>query len=59
MFLDYFALGLLLVGLTLVFYTFIYIHENGRLRWRDLHVHERIPYGQAAEDHVEFSFPMR
>jgi Protein of unknown function (DUF3302) len=27
MFLDYFALVILLIGLTLVFYTFIYIHD--------------------------------
>lgn len=27
MFLDYLSLGILLVGLTLVFYTFIYIHD--------------------------------
>ncbi|HET6159383.1 MAG TPA: DUF3302 domain-containing protein [Dongiaceae bacterium] len=27
MFLDYFALGATLMGLTLVFYTFIYIHD--------------------------------
>ena len=27
MFLDYFALLILLIGLTLVFYTFIYIHD--------------------------------
>jgi len=34
--------------------------SNGRLRWRDLHVHEdRIPNGQSANDPVEFSFPLR
>ena len=27
MFLDYLALGITLMGLTLVFYTFIYIHD--------------------------------
>jgi hypothetical protein len=32
---------------------------NGRLRWRDLHVHkDAIPGGQAADDLVEFSFPL-
>ena len=33
---------------------------NGRLRWRDLHVQDgMIPNGQSANDHVEFSFPLR
>ncbi|MCI0380713.1 MAG: metallophosphoesterase [Gemmataceae bacterium] len=33
---------------------------SGRLRWRDLHVHdERIPNGQASDDLVEFSFALR
>ncbi len=33
---------------------------NGRLRWRDLQVHgEKIPNGQATNDHVEFAFPLR
>ncbi|MCI0682046.1 MAG: metallophosphoesterase [Gemmataceae bacterium] len=33
---------------------------NGRLRWRDLHVHgDRIPSGQAADEPVEFAFPLR
>jgi hypothetical protein len=32
---------------------------NGRLRWRELHVHDRIPGGQALDDFVEFSFPLR
>lgn len=32
---------------------------NGRLRWRNLHVNERIPNGQAADDLVEFSFALR
>jgi hypothetical protein len=32
---------------------------NGRLRWRDLQVHERIPNGRLLDDRVEFSFPLR
>jgi uncharacterized membrane protein HdeD (DUF308 family) len=33
---------------------------NGRLRWSDLHAHQdRIPGGQAANDLVEFRFPLR
>ena len=33
---------------------------NGRLRWRDLYVHEdRIPQQQAADSFVEFPFPLR
>ena len=34
--------------------------SNGRLRWRDLHVHDgAIPNHQASDDFVEFSFPLR
>jgi hypothetical protein len=33
---------------------------NGRLRWRDLYVHnDKIPNGQTSNDLVEFSFPLR
>ncbi len=33
---------------------------NGRLRWRDLYVHDdKIPSGQTPNDLVEFSFPLR
>jgi hypothetical protein len=34
--------------------------SNGRLRWRDLYVHDnRIPGGQSVDDFVEFSMPLR